>query len=183
MKRSAETAVEFAEALAAELRAGRGPATALREAAEQLPAGEVATATRTVAATASVGGDVPAALRAAADLPGLRSLAWIAAAWAVAHERGSSLADAVDRIAAAARAEQRHAAEVSAQLAGPRATARLLTGLPVVGILMGSVLGARPVHVLVGSPLGWCCLAAGSGLTVLGWRWTERLARAAERPA
>lgn len=174
-----ETIVELCGGLAAELRAGRPPLTALQLAAESLDQngrdllGGVVTA-------AERGGNVPAAMRTIATRPGCRGMAWLAACWQVGVESGAGLAEAIERLAAALRAEERNRHEVRAQLAAPRATARLLAVLPVIGIVMATGLGQHPVQFLIGSPYGIVCLVAGIGVDVLGVVWTSRLARAAE---
>lgn len=170
---------ELCTGLAAELRAGRTPAEALRLSADALPAPARA-ALGQVVATASRGGDVPGALRAAATRPAHRALGWLAACWQVGVESGAGLAEAVERLAASLRDEQRARREVSAQLAAPRATARLLALLPVLGIVLGTALGQRPLAFLFGTPYGLACLAAGAAIDLLGVLWTMRLAKAAE---
>ncbi|MQA78066.1 MAG: hypothetical protein GEV10_06245 [Streptosporangiales bacterium] len=173
---------ELCTGLVAELRAGRTPAEALRLSVDALPASARA-AFGQVVAVASRGGDVPGALRTAAAGPGHRALGWLAACWQVGVESGAGLAEAVERLAASLRDEQRARREVTAQLAAPRATARLLALLPVLGIVLGTSLGQRPLAFLFGSPYGLACLAAGVGIDLLGVLWTVRLAKAAEVPA
>lgn len=173
--------VELCGALAAELRAGRPPDEALRlsVAATGEPSRPVLTQ---VAATATAGGDVADALRAAAREPGHTALAWLAACWQVGVGSGAGLADAVERLATALRAEERRRREIQTQLAAPRATARLLAALPLLGILFATGLGQQPVAFLFGTPYGLLCLVAGVGLNVLGLAWTARIVRKAETP-
>ncbi len=182
LTRAETDAIELAESLAAELRSGASPRAGLATAAAYLPAGALADALVEVVSTEQVGGDVAAALRRCSVKPGLRTLAWLAAAWQVADDHGSRLADAVG-LGRGDRTGRRsaHAQAVRAELAGPRSTARLLMLLPLFGLGLGMVLGADPVAVLTGSLLGWGCLAGGAALTLAGWWWTERLARAAVR--
>ena len=66
------------------------------------------------------------------------------------------------------------------QLAGPRATARMLSGLPLIGIALGMLLGADPVGFLLGSPVGLGCLVTGVVLTAVGMWWTNRIAARVE---
>ena len=67
------------------------------------------------------------------------------------------------------------------QLAGPRATARTLATLPLIGLLLGVLMGADPIGWLLGSALGLGCLAGGAVLTGLGILWTSRIAAGVER--
>jgi len=167
--------VEVCDALAAELRAGQPTVRALTRVAE-------GHGVLTPAARAAVlGGDVAAVLDRTAALPGATGLRAVAAAWRVAESTGAGLAEVLDRAAAALRADDAAAAEVSAALGPPRATAQLLAVLPAFGLLLGSGLGGDPVGFLTGSLPGQLCLAVGCGLAALGIWWVERLAVGVER--
>ncbi|WP_264483506.1 type II secretion system F family protein [Streptomyces pinistramenti] len=169
-RRAAEV-IGLCAAAAGELRAGRQPAQALL-AAGASGLGEAGSA---VMAAARYGGDVPRALRAAARLPGAGGLGGVAACWQVAVEGGAGLASGLERIAAGLRAQRDQREEVRAQLAGPRATALMLSLLPVCGFLMGSALGADPLRVLLHTPVGWVCLVSGGLLEWAGVAWTSRI--------
>jgi tight adherence protein B len=99
----------------------------------------------------------------------------------VSQHAGAGLADGCERIADWLRDDEALRREVGAQLAGARASARLLAVLPVLGILLGSSMGADPLHVLLRTPYGLVCLALGAALASLGLWWTERLARSVEK--
>lgn len=170
----AAAVVELCAAVAGGLRAGRQPAEALLAAAPGGPAGGPE-----VLAAARFGGDVPGALRAAAGAPGAQGLAGVAACWQVAAGGGAGLADGLDRVAAALRAQRDGRDELQAQLAGPRATALLLALLPCFGLLMGSALGAAPLRVLLHTPAGLVCLVAGGLLEWAGLAWVGRIVRGA----
>jgi tight adherence protein B len=87
----------------------------------------------------------------------------------------------VERLANGLRAEEAQRREVSAQLAGPRATARLVAILPLFGLMLAAGLGGDPLRVLFGTSYGLVCLGTGLALDVVGVLWTERIASAAER--
>lgn len=169
-------AVEACAALAAELRTGSTSAQALGVAAA-LARGPSQEALRAAAAAAQWGGDVPAVLLAEASsscsVPEV--LRGLAACWQVCTRAGSGLAAAVERLAEGLRARQAQERAVEAALAGPRASAGLLALLPLMGIALAAGLGARPVHVLLHTPLGVACLVAGTGLDTVGLWWTGRL--------
>lgn len=171
-------AVEACAALAAELRSGREPADALAAAA-LVATGPSQPALTAAAAAARLGGDVPAALTSAPDSAVGAVLRALAACWTVCASSGSGLAAAVERLEEGLRAEQAQQRAVDAELAGPRATAGLLAVLPAAGLLMAAGLGADPLHVLLGTPLGLVCLVIGLGLEGLGLLWTGRLVRRA----
>lgn len=166
--------IELCDGLACELKAGLPTSRALELACGADPAW------RPVAAAARLGGDVAEALRAVATRPGARGLDAVAAAWEVAARSGAALADVLDRVADALRHDQEARAEVTASLAAPRATAKMLAVLPVFGLGLGASMGAQPLGFLLGSPVGLGCLSAGLVLALSGLLWVERLADAAE---
>jgi tight adherence protein B len=162
---------EVCDLLAAELSAGRPPDAALREAASAWPA------LAPVADVSRLGGDVPTALREAALAPGASGLRLLAAAWTVSRRTGGSLGAATRRVAEAVRREQATRRLVAGELASARATARLMAGLPVVALLMGSGAGADPWSFLLGTPPGLGCLAGGLATGFAGIWWIEQIAR------
>lgn len=172
-----ETAViDLCAAVSGELRAGMPPDRALLTAG---PAGLGEHGAQLLAA-ARFGGDIPGALRKGADLPGADGLRGAAACWHVAADSGAGLAEGLDRVAAALRAERDRRDELRAQLAGPRATAVLLALLPVFGLLLGSAMGAEPLRVLLHSAAGLACLAVGVLLEAAGLAWVAWIVRTAE---
>lgn len=168
-------AAEALAVLAAELRAGRAPEDALERCAH-VAAGPTRQALAGAAAAARVGGEPAEVLRRCADgvaVPEL--LRGLAACWQVCQGTGSSLAAAVDRLEEALHDEAVRRDAVEAELAGPRATATLLASLPALGIVLAAVLGARPLHVLLHTPIGAACLVAGVALDLAGVWWTGRI--------
>lgn len=177
-ERRADAVIALCTALAGEVRAGRQPGEALLPAARD--SGGLGDMQAAVLAAARFGGDVPDALTAAARQPGAEGLRGLAACWRVAVDQGAGLAAGVDRLEAALRAERDQRADLRAQLAGARATAVLLAGLPVVGLALGAALGADPLHILLHTSSGLICLAAGGVLEGLGLWWALRIMRTAE---
>jgi tight adherence protein B len=174
--------VDFCRAVASELRAGRPPGVAVSAAA-----GGVAPALAALLQQAAVVGlrgdndDLADALGAAglAGHAGAEGLRRVAACWRVAALSGAALAPAIDRVADALQDEIEVARDVDAVLAGPRATVRLLAGLPVLGVLLGSAIGARPIAFLLGSVPGAGCLVAAIALDAVGLAWARQIARRA----
>ncbi|MET8114472.1 type II secretion system F family protein [Streptomyces prasinus] len=173
-----DAVIALCGALAGEVRAGRQPGEALSPAARD--SGGLGDARATVLAAARFGGDVPDGLVAAARQPGAEGLRGLAACWRVAVDQGAGLAAGLDRLEAALRAERDQRADLRAQLAGARATAVMLAGLPVLGLGLGAALGADPLHILLHTPSGLGCLVAGGGLEGLGLWWVLRIMRGAE---
>lgn len=166
-------AVEALSALAAELRGGQPLGVALANAAGSPPVWPA-----TLAAL-RLDGDVTAALRL--DARARPVLAALAACWQVSSASGSGLSAAVDRLANSARVAEDVRVQLEAQLAGPRATARMLATLPLIGLAMGMLMGADPLQWLLGTAPGLLCLLGGVLLTVAGMAWTARIAKAVER--
>ncbi len=115
-----------------------------------------------------------------ADARAAPVLSQVAACWRVGS-RGAGLVEAIQHVAASARAAEDVRVEMEAQLAGPRSTARLLSGLPVVGLGLGLMLGADPLDWLLGTMPGRLCLTVGVTLTLVGMWWTGRIAAGVER--
>ncbi|MBD0424417.1 type II secretion system F family protein [Streptomyces sp. TRM S81-3] len=176
-----DAVIALCGALAGEVRAGRQPGEALLYAAHD--SGGLGDGQAAVLAAARFGGDVPGALAAAARQPGADGLRGLAACWRVAVDQGAGLAAGLERLEAALRAERDQRADLRAQLAGARATAVMLAGLPVLGLLLGVALGADPLHVLLHTGAGLGCLLAGAVLEGLGAWWVTRIVRRAEAGA
>ncbi|MDX3161857.1 type II secretion system F family protein, partial [Streptomyces scabiei] len=177
-QRRGDAVLALCSAVAGEVRAGRQPGAALSRAARD--SGGLGDAGAAVLAAARFGGDVPGALALAARQPGAEGLLGLAACWRVAVDRGAGLAAGLDRLEGALRAERDQRADLRAQLAGARSTAVMLAGLPVLGLLLGSALGADPLHVLLHSPAGLGCLFVGAVLEGAGLWWALRIVRGAE---
>ncbi|WP_369377424.1 type II secretion system F family protein [Streptomyces sp. cg36] len=177
--RRGDEVVVWCGAVAGELRAGRQPGQALTLAALDTEA--LGAAEAQVLAAARFGGDVPGALREAAREPGAEGLAGVAACWQVAVDGGAGLAAGLERLEAALRADQEQREELRAQLTGPRTTAVLLALLPVLGLLLGTAMGASPLRVLLHTPAGLGCLAVAGVLEAAGLYWTARITRTGEK--
>ncbi|WP_018637446.1 hypothetical protein [Parafrankia elaeagni] len=120
-----------------------------------------------------VSADDPARLLARCDAAALRQLA---TAYRVCQLAGVRLAPVATMLADAARSDAARADELASALAGPRSSGRLVAGLPVLGVLLGVLLGASPLVVLVTPPVGTACLATGVLLDLTGLRWLRRIA-------
>jgi tight adherence protein B len=165
--------VDLWSCLAGEFAAGRPPATAwpaAMSAVDPLVAGELAS----VAAAVALGLDPADRLRRL-SAPGAESAQWVAAVTVINSRRGGAQAAALRRIAAAARAEVDQRARQEALLAGGRATTRVLTGLPIFGLLLGTAFGAQPLSFLLGTSVGRGCLAAALALLFAGRWWATQV--------
>ena len=98
----------------------------------------------------------------------------------MSESAGAPLATSLER--AAEHAEERIDALLGRQsaLAAPRATGRILSWLPLLGLGLGVLMGSDPVGVLTESVLGALTGLLGLGLAFAGRRWTAALVHRAE---
>ena len=169
-RRRAELAATVA-ALHDEYAAGATVAAAFTAAATS--AGRFETAVTHAAVLARQGNDVAVALRAEDGLVPL------AVACDLVGRTGASLGRLLAGVRAEIAADRQTHRVVRTALAGPRSSAVLLAGLPVIGVAMGSAMGADPVRVLLHTTAGELALAAGVVLDVAGLSWTLALSRRA----
>jgi tight adherence protein B len=155
-------------ALAADLRAGRPLEPAVVAAARNTGSDDLGPALLRAVRTAAPPGS-------ARDGPEAAALDRLSAAVRLSARTGASLAEVVTAVEDDLRARERHRLELRSALAAPRASAALLAGLPVLGLAMGSGVGADPWHVLTHTGAGQVLLVAGVGLEVAGMAWSNRL--------
>lgn len=174
--------VDLCRAMAAELRAGRASAEAFAAAVQAGPT-RLSTALQSAVAVGRRGdnSDLADAVARVAETPGCDGLRAVVACWRVAAGSGAALAPAIDRVADALQDEIDLSREVASIMAGPRATVHVLAGLPVIGLLLGTAIGARPIAFLFGSALGVGCVLGAVVLDALGVAWSRRIARRAAR--
>lgn len=173
--RMREQCAVLLDAMVSEIRSGAAPPLALARVAGEHPGWSA------LARVATTGGDVPAALTAAAASPGADYLAAIARAWSVSEVTGAPLGGVLERLREAAREDREIDREVAAGVAPARATATLMAGLPVLGFALGSGLGVDPLDVVLHTVPGALCVAAGTGFALAGVTWIDRIADAVER--
>ncbi|MEY9853580.1 tight adherence protein B [Leifsonia sp. EB41] len=182
------------EALAVLLDAGISPRSAWEYVAAEATHPAVVRAATLVAAgvppsealaAAARGGRAGAATGKKAEIGpvggGDAGVAAVAAAWAIAEHAGASLAPALRGAAEALRDRAGGERDIATALAGPRATARLMSWLPVVGVAMAYAIGVDVIGTLVTGPLGWIAAGSGCGLLIAGRSWTRNLVRSASR--
>jgi tight adherence protein B len=179
---AATAAAQLADAVSRiteELRAGSHPAAALAGVRADGPLAR--DILDPAAAAARLGDNVAAALRRGAL--GRQGIApdveRIAVAWSLAERHGIPLAELLGSAHHDIRWRVRFGATVRAQLAGPRATAHVLTALPLLGLGLGQLVGADPIAVLRSGVLGQLLLVIGVTLVAAGSAWSERILRSA----
>ncbi len=161
--------------LVGELCVGSHPVRAFLVAAEE-SVGAVALSLRAVAARARLGADVTAGLRAAARSSSLPAqFDRLAVCWQLASDHGLAIATLMRAAQRDIAERQRFSARVSSSMAGARATATILAGLPVLGVLLGQLIGARPLSFLLSGHGGGWLLVVGSILVCGGLLWSDRI--------
>lgn len=170
-------------ALGAELRAGRPPEDAARRAAEASGRPRCARALiRAVVPSAT-----PPPLSATGPAPPCpaepftEAVRRISVAATLSARTGCSLAAVIGAVEDDLRVRLGHARELRSQTAGPRASVALLAGLPLLGLAMGSGVGADPWHELTATGTGQLLLVLGVVLELTGIAWSARLTARALR--
>ncbi|HCN39644.1 type II secretion system F family protein [Rothia sp. (in: high G+C Gram-positive bacteria)] len=105
----------------------------------------------------------------------------LAACWQVSERTGAPLAEVLERFARYLENDIDLLQMREAAMGGPKATGRILSWLPLLGLGLGLVMGADPLGVLFGSVLGALICCVGLALALVGSRWTARLIRRAEK--
>jgi tight adherence protein B len=70
---------------------------------------------------------------------------------------------------------QRFSGQVMSAMAGARATAAILAGLPVLSVVLGQLIGAEPVAFLLAGHVGGWLLVVGVTLVCGGLLWSDRI--------
>ncbi|WP_307642827.1 type II secretion system F family protein [Nocardia uniformis] len=167
------------EVVIGELRVGAHPSTAAEVAAREV-VGETSRAFAVSAARSRLGGSGADGLRRTeATVAG--ELARVADAWQVAERHGLALAELLTAARLDLVGRKRFQARTRAALAGARATAAVLAGLPLLGVALGQLMGAAPLRVLCASEYGTVLLPLGTALTCTGLLWTDAITRKALR--
>lgn len=116
------------------------------------------------------------------DLPPAAAevFAGMAAVWTVSERSGAPAADMILRYADAQRDALDADRERRIAMAGPRATVRVLSWLPLIGVGLGLLIGVQPVQLISGLP-GRLSIGGGVVLYIAGRWWMKRMMVRAER--
>lgn len=182
-------ALDLLDALTPALRAGLPPVTALRLIASSATPGGGSFGGRGGSMRGPAGAADAldeAAARGEALAPvwfayaeALRSddLRLVAAAWSLCDTLGSPLAPTVATVSDVVRRRRSVRQRIAAALAGPRATMRVLTALPLSGPFVALAVGVSPGDLYTETP-GAMSLAVGLAVLLLGRLWAGRMIRA-----
>jgi len=163
-------------ALGAELRAGRSPEDAARLAAAASGRPRSVQAMTLAVRAPGTGPAPPLPVGAFAE-----AVARISVAAELSMRTGCSLATVIAAVEDDLRARLGRGQELRSLTAGPRASVALLAGLPVLGLAMGSGVGAHPWHVLTATGGGQLLLVLGVAFELAGISWSARLTARALR--
>ncbi|MBY6436395.1 type II secretion system F family protein [Rhodococcus kroppenstedtii] len=179
-RRRADRAVTAAlvggvDTMVAELAVGADPAAACRAVARDHP-GEVGSRFAAAAAHSELGGALSTGLTGAGE-QGDSRLDWtrMASAWVICERHGLAPAVVLRSVRDDFDARVRFGRRTEASTAGARATATVLSVLPVLGIALGQAMGAAPLAVLSGDGAGGVLGVVGVTLVCAGLLWTDRI--------
>lgn len=116
-----------------------------------------------------------------AEVMDRRGGAWhdVAVAWRVATTVGAPLSDSLRGTAEALRDADQARDDVAVALAEPATTARVISWLPLLGVVLVVAFGFDPTATLT-QPVGIGCVVAGIVLMVGARRWSTLLVRQAQ---
>lgn len=186
--REETAAIEGLGILVAELRAGRTASDALGTAARHCGHAAVGDRLGRLGRSLRLGDEMQASTldsRAPPDSLGQDHRAgtdWLPALRAglrLSQQTGCALADVLAAVELDISARVEQGADMRSASSGHRATAFLLAGLPILGLAMGSGIGAEPIGILTRTSIGHVLLLLGVGLELLGLAWSGRLMRRA----
>lgn len=158
-----------------ELRVGAHPVAALGAAAGEVDVA-VGSPLRAVAARGRLGADIAAGFRSVAeDSASPEHWQRMAVCWQLAQAHGLAIATLMRAAQHDIVERDRFRIRLDAGLAGARTTAAVLAGMPVLGIVMGQLIGAEPLRFLLGGGAGAVVLLVGVTLSCAGLFWSDRI--------
>jgi tight adherence protein B len=175
--------LDVLDGLAPALRAGLPPVAALRLVTRSGAAsGSVPATSRPsgsdaldeLAEAAARGGPLAPTWAAYAEALSSSDLRLVAATWSLCETLGSPLAPTVGTVADVVRRRRALRQRIATASAGPGATMRVLTALPLTGPLVALAVGVPPGD-LYADPAGAVSLGVGLTLLLLGRLWAGRL--------
>jgi len=99
--------------------------------------------------------------------------------WAVVTKSGGPATHAIGRLADVFDVQRRIRNEITLAYAAPRSTARLVTLLPVITLLLAQLVGLNPWGVIAEFGIGSISVAVGGALLWVGHRWSANMIRKA----
>lgn len=125
------------------------------------------------------GAEISAALSKDANLDKFSALTDLALIFDVSDRSGAPISNSVSRLIHNLVANRASKQLIAAEIASTKATIIVLASLPIVGLFLGTLLGAAPTGWLFHSPSGRLFLFAGLILEGLGLVWVHRITQRA----
>lgn len=116
-----------------------------------------------------------------ADVNHHHELAPLALAVAIFEFAGAGVGSVIENLTSDVLQSRNEQAEIQAELAASKATIAVLAGLPILGIVMGGIMGANPIGWLIANRFGYLCLGLAALLELAGLVWIRRLIAKATR--
>ena len=98
----------------------------------------------------------------------------------LSHSSGAPIADVLDACASGITEAAEAESARTVALAGPQTSAQMLAWLPLIGVVLGSALGAEPLHFLFSTTAGLCVFFLGLACEIAGIVWVRKLTARAE---
>ncbi|MSZ40140.1 MAG: hypothetical protein F2599_03265 [Actinobacteria bacterium] len=102
--------------------------------------------------------------------------------WSLATQLGGPVVLALARVAEVLESNHKNLNDIQLAFAGPKSTAKLVSGLPVVALLLAQLLGMNPIGAIISAPIAFVSVLVGSALLLLGHYWSKRLLEKAVPP-
>ena len=99
----------------------------------------------------------------------------------MALSTGAPAVTTIDRLRQVLRDDVRASQEVQTAISAPLLARKIVMAVPGASVVLGLILGFDVLSTLFTTPLGWCCLIGGAGLSLLGAVWMRRLEARARR--
>ena len=103
--------------------------------------------------------------------------------WGLAFQIGGPITLTLERLAEVFDRQQKNLSEIQLAFAGPQATARLVSWLPLAALALAQLVGMNPFGAITGSIAGLVSVLLGLGLLAVGQRWSKRLLEKADSKA
>ncbi len=95
--------------------------------------------------------------------------------WTLASQIGGPVTLILERLAEIFDRQQKNLSEIQLAFAGPQATAKLVSWLPLAALALAQLVGMNPLVAITGSVAGLVSVFLGLGLLFTGQRWSKRL--------
>lgn len=108
-----------------------------------------------------------------------RQRAQFEAIWKLAIDSGGAVSSSIESLGETFRATSRQERSTELAFAGPKATAKLVAWLPILGLLLAQLFGFEPLRAILTNPLAFGSVALGALLLVVGHIWSKAIIRKA----